>query len=100
MKSIFRPELLSPVGDMERLDAALNFGADAVYIGGNEYGMRAAAANFGFEQMKKAAAYAIASLVSDSELCETYILPAAFDKRVGPAVAQAVSKAARKRRSA
>lgn len=55
MKSIFRPELLSPVGDMERLDAALNFGADAVYIGGNEYGMRAAAANFGFEQMKKAA---------------------------------------------
>ena len=55
MKSNFRPELLSPVGDMERLDAALNFGADAVYLGGNEYGMRAAAANFGFEDMKKAA---------------------------------------------
>ncbi|MBE6789111.1 MAG: U32 family peptidase [Ruminococcaceae bacterium] len=52
---INKPELLSPVGDMERLDAALNFGADAIYIGGNEFGMRAAAANFGFEQMKKAA---------------------------------------------
>jgi len=49
-----KPELLSPVGDMERLDAALCFGADAVYIGGNEFGMRVAAANFGYEQMKKA----------------------------------------------
>ena len=55
MSKIFKPELLSPVGDMERLDAALNFGADAVYIGGNEYGMRSVAANFDFEQMKKAA---------------------------------------------
>lgn len=49
-----KPEILSPVGDMERLYAALNFGADAVYIGGNEFGMRAAAANFSFELMKKA----------------------------------------------
>ena len=49
-----KPEILSPVGDMERLYAALNFGADAVYIGGNEFGMRAAAANFDFESMKKA----------------------------------------------
>jgi len=49
-----KPELLSPVGDMERLNAALNFGADAVYIGGNEFGMRAAAANFSFDLMKKA----------------------------------------------
>ena len=50
-----KPELLSPVGDMERLDAALCFGADAVYLGGTEFGMRAAVAKFGFDDLKKAA---------------------------------------------
>ena len=39
-------EILSPVGDMERLYAALDFGADAVYLGGSCFGMRAASANF------------------------------------------------------
>ena len=48
------------------------------------------------EEMKMAAAEAIASLVSDEELCEEYILPHAFDKRVGPAVAKAVAEAARR----
>ena len=48
------------------------------------------------EEMKLAAAYAISSLISDDELHAEYILPAAFDERVGPAVAAAVSKAARK----
>ncbi len=48
------------------------------------------------EDMKVAASYAIASLVDDSELCEDYILPKAFDKRVGKTVAQAVIAAARK----
>ena len=47
------------------------------------------------DQMKIAAAYAIAGLVSDEELCPDYVLPAAFDPRVGPAVAKAVAKAAR-----
>ncbi len=47
------------------------------------------------EAMKQAASYALADLVSPDELCETYILPLAFDKRVGPAVAAAVAKAAR-----
>jgi len=47
------------------------------------------------EEMKIAAAYAIASLVSDDELNEEYIIPAPFDKRVGEAVAQAVARAAR-----
>ena len=46
------------------------------------------------EEMKKAAAYAIASLVSDSELCAEYIIPKAFDERVGKAVASAVYDAA------
>ena len=47
------------------------------------------------EEMKMAAAKAIASLVADDELRADYILPAAFDERVGPTVAEAVAKAAR-----
>ena len=47
------------------------------------------------EEMKIAASRALAGLVSDDELREDYIIPAAFDERVGPAVAEAVSKAAR-----
>ena len=47
------------------------------------------------EEMKIAAAKAIASLVSDDELCADYILPKAFDKRVKDAVATAVAKAAK-----
>ncbi len=46
------------------------------------------------EEMKYASAYAIASLISDGELSEDYIIPKAFDKRVGPAVARAVYDAA------
>jgi malate dehydrogenase (oxaloacetate-decarboxylating) len=48
------------------------------------------------DEMKLAAAYALAGLISDEELNENYIIPAAFDKRVGPAVAKAVAEAARK----
>ena len=48
------PEVLSPAGDAERLEAALRFGADAVYVAGEAYGMRAACANFGREALKKA----------------------------------------------
>ena len=47
------------------------------------------------DQMKIAAAYALAELVSEDELCADYVLPAAFDPRVGPAVAKAVAQAAR-----
>lgn len=47
------------------------------------------------ESMKLAAAYAIAGLVSEDRLCPEYILPEAFDERVGPAVAKAVAQAAR-----
>ena len=48
------------------------------------------------EEMKIAAADALAGLISDEELSEDYIIPQAFDKRVGPAVAKAVAEAARK----
>ena len=48
------------------------------------------------EEMKVAAAEALANLITDDELNEDYIIPAAFDERVGPAVAKAVAEAARK----
>ena len=47
------------------------------------------------EEMKMAAAMALANLISDDELSEEYIIPKAFDPRVGPAVAKAVAEAAR-----
>ncbi len=48
------------------------------------------------EEMKVAASYAIAGLVADAELCAEYIIPKAFDPRVGKAVASAVAEAAAK----
>lgn len=48
------------------------------------------------EEMKMAAADALAGLISDEELSEDYIIPKAFDERVGPTVAKAVAEAARK----
>ena len=51
MKAHVIPEVLSPAGDMERLDAALTFGADAVYLAGEKFGMRAASANFTQDEM-------------------------------------------------
>ncbi|MBQ9229442.1 MAG: U32 family peptidase [Eubacterium sp.] len=47
-------ELLSPCGDMERLKLALKFGADAVYLGGTQFGMRSNPSNFDAEELKKA----------------------------------------------
>ena len=47
------------------------------------------------EEMKIAASHALAELISDDELNEDYIIPKAFDPRVGKAVAEAVAKAAR-----
>ena len=48
------------------------------------------------DEMKIAASEALAALISDEELSPDYIIPKAFDKRVGPAVAKAVADAARK----
>lgn len=47
-------EVLSPAGDMERLIMALTYGADAVYLAGKRFGMRAAAGNFDREQLAQA----------------------------------------------
>lgn len=51
---IKKPEILSPAGDFEKLKAALRFGADAVYVGGKSFGMRAASGNFSVEELKAA----------------------------------------------
>ena len=51
-------ELLSPAGDMERLKMAVAYGADAVYLAGTAFGMRAFAGNFSPEELPKAVAYA------------------------------------------
>ena len=51
------PELLSPAGNFEKLKAALLYRADAVYLGWNRFGMRAAADNFTTEELYEAAAY-------------------------------------------
>ncbi|MDO5444494.1 MAG: U32 family peptidase [Eubacteriales bacterium] len=55
---IRRPELLSPAGDYERLVMAVTYGADAVYLAGREFGMRAAAANFDNETLIKGIQFA------------------------------------------
>ncbi len=47
-----RPELLAPAGDLEKLKMAIIYGADAVYLAGSEFGLRAAAGNFNIEDMK------------------------------------------------
>lgn len=47
-------EILAPAGDMERLKTAIRYGADAVYIGGQKYGLRANANNFSIEEIKEA----------------------------------------------
>lgn len=51
-------ELLSPAGDIEKLKIALHYGADAVYIGGQNFSLRANATNFSLEEIKEAVSLA------------------------------------------
>lgn len=53
-----RPELLAPGGSLEKLKTAIDYGADAVYIGGEAFSLRVAAENFSLEDMKEGLAYA------------------------------------------
>ena len=52
-----KPELLIPAGGLETLRVAVDYGADAVYIGGEAFGLRAMADNFSFEDMEEAVRY-------------------------------------------
>ena len=53
-----RPEVLAPAGTLEKLKVAIDYGADAVYIGGQQYGLRSRAGNFSFEDMEEGVQYA------------------------------------------
>ena len=48
------PELLCPAGNMERLITCLTYGADAIYLGGDQFNLRAKGSNFSLENLKKA----------------------------------------------
>ncbi len=53
-----KPEVLAPAGTLEKLKTAIHYGADAVYIGGNAYGLRSRAGNFSYEEMAEGVAFA------------------------------------------
>ena len=53
-----KPELLAPAGDRERLCMALRYGADAVYLAGRRFGMRASSVSFSDEGLRQAVALA------------------------------------------
>lgn len=57
-RSLKRPEVLAPAGTLEKLKTAIHYGADAVYIGGNAYGLRSRAGNFTYEEMMEGVAFA------------------------------------------
>ncbi|MBS4023186.1 MAG: U32 family peptidase [Dethiobacter sp.] len=55
---MLKPEILAPAGDLEKLQMAVVYGADAVYLAGSEFGMRAFAGNFSQEDMRAGVAFA------------------------------------------
>ncbi len=65
------PEVLSPAGDMERLVMAVTYGADAVYLAGTDFGMRAGAGNFSDEELPEAVSFAHAHGVRVYVTCNT-----------------------------
>lgn len=65
------PELLAPAGDILRLKAAVSFGADAVYLAGQEFGMRTAASNFSKEDLLQGVEYAHNNGVKVHVTCNT-----------------------------
>lgn len=77
------PEILSPAGDMERLRAALLYGADAVYLSGKTFGMRTAPSNFDQDQLKEAVELVHAAGKKVYIACN--ILPRNSDMKILPA---------------
>jgi len=60
-KSMEKIELLAPAGDPEKLASAVYFGADAVYLGGHQYGLRSQAGNFDLDQLRQAHDFCVAN---------------------------------------
>ena len=77
-----RAELLSPAGDRERLQMAIHYGADAVYLAGRQFGMRSSVVNFDDEDMRWAVEYAHARGVKIYVTCNT--LPREEELKVLP----------------
>ena len=65
------PELLAPAGNSEKLTMALRYGADAVYLGGERYSLRALAGNFDQESLRWAVAYAHGYGLEDTDTVES-----------------------------
>ncbi|MCM3316024.1 U32 family peptidase [Rummeliibacillus stabekisii] len=53
-----KPELLAPAGNLEKLKIAVHYGADAVFIGGQEFGLRSNAGNFSIDEMREGVEFA------------------------------------------
>lgn len=68
---MIKPEVLAPAGDMECLNSAVKFGADAVFLAGNEFGMRTASKNFDNSDLKKAVELAHSHNVKVYVTCNT-----------------------------
>lgn len=71
IKDFVKPEVLAPAGDFERLEAAVSFGADAVYLGGGMFGMRTSPSNFSDDELPKAVEYAHSNGVKVYLTCNT-----------------------------
>lgn len=68
-----KPELLAPAGDMDSLYAAVNFGADAVYLAGKKFGMRSAPNNFTEEELERAVEFAHENNVKLYLICNSVL---------------------------
>lgn len=91
MKEKKNMELLAPAGGMEQLQAAIRFGADAVYLAADRFGMRARAANFALEDIPSAVEIAHAAGVKVHVTCNVLMNPADIDAL--PAYLQAIDAA-------
>lgn len=68
-----KPELLAPAGNLQKLKIAFKYGADAIYFGGKDFSLRAAAQNFSFEDMKEGAE--LAHSLGKKMYCTVNIMP-------------------------
>lgn len=76
--SVSRPELLLPAGDMEKLKTAIRFGADAVYLGTEDFGLRAHAGNFSLDDLRQARQMTAAANVALYLTLNASLRPAEF----------------------
>ena len=65
-------ELLAPAGNFEKLETAIHYGADAVYLAGKDFSLRNFSGNFSIDEMVKAVAYAHAKDVKVYVACNIY----------------------------